>query len=77
MIFSVSITYTMNKNSEKPDSKNFARGIRDEMKQVTWPTRQKAIQLTLTVFLICLIVGAYVGIIDFFLAKVLELITKL
>lgn len=61
----------------KPDSKRFLSSISDELKKVTWPTRKKTIQLTLTVFTICLIVGLYVGIIDFLLAKVLEIVTKL
>jgi len=65
------------KQDNKPDSKRFLSSISDELKKVTWPTRKKTIQLTLTVFTICLIVGVYVGIIDFLLAKVLEIVTKL
>ncbi|OGK45978.1 preprotein translocase subunit SecE [Candidatus Roizmanbacteria bacterium RIFCSPLOWO2_01_FULL_39_19] len=62
---------------EKPDSKQFVASIRDELKKVTWPTRKQATQLTLTVFVLCLIVGGYVGIIDFLLAKILQVLTKL
>ncbi len=59
------------------DSKRIVQAIGDELKKVTWPTRRKATELTITVLTICLIIGAYVGIIDFLLAKALEVITKL
>ncbi|OGK28925.1 preprotein translocase subunit SecE [Candidatus Roizmanbacteria bacterium RIFCSPHIGHO2_02_FULL_40_9] len=49
-------------------------GIREEIKQVTWPTRKEATELTLTVITISLIVALFVGIIDFSLAHVLGLI---
>ena len=61
----------------KPDPKKTFQSIKDELKNVTWPTRKKTTQLTLTVFVICLIVGAYVGIIDIVLTKVLEVLTKI
>lgn len=47
-------------------------GIKDDLNSVTWPTRQQAIRLTLIVFVISLIVGAYVGIIDILMGKILE-----
>lgn len=55
---------------------NIFAGIREELKKVTWPTRAETIRLTATVFIISLIVGLYLGIIDVFLAKVLEILTK-
>ena len=55
---------------------NFATEVVEELKKVTWPTREETIRLTATVFIISLIVAFYVGIIDIFLAKVLELLTK-
>ena len=54
----------------------FIGDIRDELKKVTWPSRQTTIRLTLVVIVISLIIGAYIGIIDVILAKVLELVTK-
>ena len=50
-------------------------GLFEELKQVTWPTRQEAIELTITVITISLIMGLFVGIIDISLAKVLETIS--
>ena len=55
----------------------FLSDIRDELKKVSWPMPKEAIRLTATVFVISLIVGLYVGIIDVVLAKVLQLLTKI
>lgn len=54
----------------------FFSDIFEEMKKVTWPTKKETIRLTVMVILISLIVAFYVGIIDIFLAKALELVTK-
>jgi preprotein translocase SecE subunit len=55
---------------------NLISSVIEELKKVTWPTRASTIKLTLTVLIISLIVGAYLGIIDVFLAKGLEALTK-
>lgn len=55
---------------------NVFSGLKDELKQVTWPTRQEAVQLTATVITISLIVALFVGIIDFSLAKILEILSQ-
>lgn len=61
----------------KPNiSKNFATEVIEELKRVTWPTKQETTRLTLIVIFISLIIGLYVGIIDVLLAKALELLTK-
>jgi len=48
-----------------------------ELKKVSWPTRQETIRLTIIVIMISLIIGAYIGIIDFLLAKGLEILTAI
>lgn len=53
-----------------------ARDIADELKKVTWPTRQETIKLTGIVIAISLIIGLYIGIIDILLTKGLELLTR-
>lgn len=55
---------------------NILAGVQEELKQVTWPSREEAMQLTLTVIIISLIVAAFVGIIDFSMAKILEILTQ-
>lgn len=60
----------MNKNA------NFFADVLEELKKVTWPTKQETLRLTITVFVISLIVAVYLGIIDVFLAKIIALLTK-
>ncbi|OGK37640.1 preprotein translocase subunit SecE [Candidatus Roizmanbacteria bacterium RIFCSPHIGHO2_12_FULL_41_11] len=55
----------------------FAGDLIDELKKVTWPKRQETTRLTIIVIAISLIIGIYIGIIDFLLAKGLELLTKM
>jgi preprotein translocase SecE subunit len=52
-----------------------ATGIIDELKRVTWPSREETIRLTIVVIAISLIIAFYIGIIDVLLAKLLEIIT--
>ncbi|MEN9328212.1 MAG: SecE/Sec61-gamma subunit of protein translocation complex [Candidatus Parcubacteria bacterium] len=65
----------MDKKSVK--TPRFASDIIDELKKVSWPSRQETIRLTMVVIMISLIIGVYIGIIDVLLAKGLELATKL
>lgn len=61
------------KNTKKVPSNPIA-GIREEMKKVTWPSRQEATELSIAVIAISLIVAAFVGIIDFSFAQILGLL---
>ena len=45
----------------------FIQGARVELIQVIWPTRQEAMQTTLTVFVFVLILGIFFWGLDFFL----------
>lgn len=66
------------KRLEKPKlAPNFLSGLTDELKKVDWPSRKQTIRLTGVVIIISLIVALYVGIIDIFLAKVLDYLTKI
>ncbi len=60
-----------------PSDPNFIMGIREELKKVTWPTKADTVKLTVTVFVISLIVADYGGIIDVLLAKLLDILTKI
>ncbi len=48
----------------------------DELKKVVWPTRQQLIKLTLIVIFASLVVGLYIGGIDFVLTKATEALLK-
>lgn len=47
--------------------------VRSELRKVTWPKKEEVIKLTLIVFIISVIVGGYVGGLDYLLTKALEL----
>lgn len=54
----------------------FGSGIVEELKKVTWPTKDQTFRLTVIVIGISLIIGVYIGIIDVLLTKGLELLAK-
>ncbi len=54
----------------------FLRETRDELKKVVWPSRQEVIRLTFVVITVSLIVGLFLGGLDFVFTKVLETVVK-
>lgn len=54
----------------------FIRQTIDELKQVTWPTREEVTRLTIVVLVISVIVGLYIGGIDFALTALTEAFLK-
>jgi len=48
--------------------------VREELSKVTWPKRKEVIKLTSTVVAITLLVGVFVGALDYIFARLLELI---
>jgi len=54
----------------------YLRETYDELKKVVWPTRDEVIRLTLIVIAISIVVGLYIGGIDFVFTKITELIIK-
>lgn len=54
----------------------FLKEVREELKKVVWPTRDEVVRLTGVVIIISLIVGLYLGGIDFILTKLLALVIK-
>lgn len=54
----------------------FLKETRDELKKVVWPTRNEVIRLTFIVITISMVVGIYVGSVDYILTKITEVIVK-
>ena len=54
----------------------FLKEVRDELKKVVWPTRAEVIRLTAVVIIVSLLVGLYLGGLDFILTKILALVIK-
>jgi preprotein translocase subunit SecE len=50
----------------------FFREVRVEIKKVTWPTRKETIASTIVVLITTIIIGAFLGIVDFFLSTGVE-----
>lgn len=44
---------------------NFLKESRIELLKVTWPTRKTTVQLTQVVLIVSLIIGIYLGLLDF------------
>lgn len=55
---------------------NFLMEVREELGKVVWPTRNEVIRLTAVVIIVSLIVGLFLGGIDFLLTKLLEVTVK-
>jgi preprotein translocase subunit SecE len=54
----------------------FLKQTYDELKKVVWPKREEVIRLTTVVILVSLIVGVFLGGLDFVFTKVMEVVVK-
>jgi preprotein translocase subunit SecE len=54
----------------------FTRETLGEMRKVTWPTRQEAINLTIVVVVVIIAMSAFLGILDFFFSQGFGLIFR-
>ena len=54
----------------------FLRETYAELRKVTWPTRQEVVRLTATVILVSLIVGVFIGGLDFIFTSLLQVVVK-
>lgn len=54
----------------------FLKEVKSELKQVTWPTKKDVTRLTSIVVAISLVVGIYIGILDFVFTKLIQLVVK-
>ena len=54
----------------------FLKETQDELKKVVWPTQKEVIRLTVTVIVFSVIVGLFIGAMDYLFVKGLELLVK-
>ena len=47
---------------------------RSELRKVTWPTPEQTRNLTLVVLAVCIVMGAFLGIVDYVLTQLVRLI---
>lgn len=55
----------------------FIQQTKDELKKVTWPTREKTIRLTGVVIIVSLIVSTYLGALDLGFNELLKIVINL
>ena len=54
----------------------FLKETREELKKVVWPGREQIIRSTIIVILLSLIVGVFLGGLDFVFTKLIEIVIK-
>ncbi|MFO7751324.1 MAG: preprotein translocase subunit SecE [Desulfobacteraceae bacterium] len=52
----------------------FFREVRSELKKVTWPTRKQAAGSTVVVIVLVFIISAFLGVVDFGLSKLVQIV---
>jgi preprotein translocase subunit SecE len=63
------------RKKKKPNAlQRFYRETVAELKKVTWPTREEAINLTRVVLLVIVAVSIFLGLVDFLVSRIFALI---
>ena len=52
-------------------TRHFLLGVRDEMKKVTWPTREELVKATRMIVMLSLVLGVVIGLMDYVLQLIL------
>jgi preprotein translocase subunit SecE len=55
---------------------NFFRGVISEVEKVTWPGRREVIGSTMVVVVLVLIIATYIGMVDFLLSWLLNVVVQ-
>jgi len=53
---------------------NFIKEVKDELKKVVWPTKNEVIRLTSIVILVSVMVGLFLGLMDYIFTNLLGII---
>ncbi len=53
-----------NAKEKKPDAGKFFKGIKSEVKKVTWPTRKDVLQYTAVVLTMVVFMAVTIGVLD-------------
>ncbi|MDP3941205.1 MAG: preprotein translocase subunit SecE [bacterium] len=54
----------------------FIQQTREELRQVKWPSKDEVVRLTSIVIIVSVLVGLYIGGLDFLFTKTMEFILK-
>lgn len=55
---------------------NFLKEVRAELGKVAWSTREEILASTMVVIVVTLILGAFIGVLDVILSKLLSILFK-
>ena len=56
--------------------KRFLQEVRGELKKVSWPGRRELMESTLAVVVTTLLLGIFIGIVDFFLSQLIGVLMR-
>lgn len=54
----------------------FFREVKAELTKVIWPTKEEVIRLTIIVMAVSIVIGIYIGGLDFIFTKMTDLLVK-
>lgn len=57
--------------------KEFLKGVREELKQVIWPTREEVIKSTWIILITVIIISLFLYFVDFIFEKVFDFLVGL
>lgn len=57
--------------------REFLKGVRTELRRVTWPDRKLVTKATISVIIFSLVIGVYLWVLDLAFTKILSLIFAL
>lgn len=63
--------------TEKPKKTSFFRGVKQEFKKITWPTKKDVMKQTVVVSIISVIVGLLIAGIDLLIKYGMDFLTHL
>ena len=55
---------------------NFLKEVREELSKVAWPSREQTIRYTILVILVAVVVGLFLGGLDYILTAVTDFLIK-
>ena len=55
---------------------DFLKSVKQELKQVTWPTKQQATKMTIIVVISSIIVGLFIAGLDYLFTQLIGLLLK-
>ena len=62
-------------NTEKAQKPGFFKGVKSEMKKITWPDKQSLLRQSVAVVCISVVVGAIITVLDFFIQYGIKFLT--